>query len=134
MTRSTTPQKSPDQPAQTIPTRFIGCDVGKSSIAVCDSRDGSVRTLANAKETLEVFMGSLDDTCLIVCEAAGNPATRSATACKPSFCCAAISSISGSPSPIERARRAPRQSPAISTRCSPVSTRRSPPSIKRSRN
>lgn len=68
MTRSTTPQNSPSQKSA---TRFIGCDVGKSSIVVCDSQDGRVKTLANAKEALEVFMTGLDDTCLIVCEATG---------------------------------------------------------------
>ena len=53
------------------PTRFIGCDVGKTLIVVCDSRDGSTRTLANTPEALAGFAARLDTTCLVVCEATG---------------------------------------------------------------
>lgn len=54
-----------------IPDRFIGCDVGKTSIVVFDSRDASTRTLANRPEPLAAFAASLDTTCLVVCEATG---------------------------------------------------------------
>ena len=53
------------------PARFIGCDVGKTSIVVFDSRDASTRTVANKPEPLAAFAAGLDDTCLVVCEATG---------------------------------------------------------------
>ena len=49
------------------PTRFIGCDVGKTRIVTCDSRDGSTHTLANTPEALAAFAARLDGTCLVVC-------------------------------------------------------------------
>ena len=53
------------------PTRFIGCDVGKASIVVFDSRSGRLTTIPNRRDPLEAFVASLDDACLIVCEATG---------------------------------------------------------------
>ena len=84
MKRSTTPQ-TPLRDVQTqdfqtgiqtqdIPTavtRFIGCDVGKTSVVVCDSYDGRIRTVPNERAALEALVAGLDDTCLIVCEATG---------------------------------------------------------------
>lgn len=53
------------------PTRFIGCDVGKASITIFDSRDGRTRAIANRREALVAFVAGLDATCLVVCEATG---------------------------------------------------------------
>jgi transposase len=53
------------------PARFIGCDVGKASVAVFDSRDGRRKTIANELDALTGFAAELDDTCLVVCEATG---------------------------------------------------------------
>lgn len=55
----------------TSPTRFIGCDVGKSSITVFDSRDGSTRVIANEPAALDAFAAGLDPAGLLVCEATG---------------------------------------------------------------
>ena len=52
-------------------TRFIGCDVGKASIVVFDSRDGRTITVPNRPDELAAFAASLDDTCVVVCEATG---------------------------------------------------------------
>lgn len=52
-------------------TRFIGCDVGKATIVVFDSRDGRTRSLANTPKALAAFAESLDATALVVCEATG---------------------------------------------------------------
>lgn len=55
-----------------IPTRrIIGCDVGKASIVVFDSRDRQPRTLPNQPEPLAAFAAALDPACLVVCEATG---------------------------------------------------------------
>ena len=55
----------------TDPTRFIGCDVGKTSIVVFDSRDSRTVTVPNRPNDLAAFAASLDDTCLVICEATG---------------------------------------------------------------
>ena len=57
--------------ASPIPTRFLGCDVGKAGIVVFDSRDASLRTLPNQPDSLATFAAGLDPTCLVVCEATG---------------------------------------------------------------
>ena len=54
-----------------VPTRFIGCDVGKTSIVVFDSRCGQTCTIANRPADLARFAATLDDACLAVCEATG---------------------------------------------------------------
>ena len=57
---------------QTTPaSRFIGCDVGKSSIIVFDSRDRRTETIPNQSEALAELAGRLDETCLVICEATG---------------------------------------------------------------
>lgn len=53
------------------PSHFIGCDVGKTSIVVFDSRDGRTRTIPNRPADLAVLAERLDDTCLAICEATG---------------------------------------------------------------
>ncbi len=53
------------------PTAFIGCDVGKASIVVFDSRDERTTTIPNRAEELASFAASLDDSCLVICEATG---------------------------------------------------------------
>lgn len=57
-------------PAKT-PVVFIGCDVGKASIVISDSRDPRTRSLRNRAEDLALFAASLDPTCFVVCEATG---------------------------------------------------------------
>jgi transposase len=57
--------------AAAAPAHFIGCDVGKTSIVVFDSRDGQIRAVDNRPADLAKFAASLDPTCLVVCEATG---------------------------------------------------------------
>lgn len=54
-----------------VPTAFIGCDVGKTNIVVFDSRDGRTRTIPNLPEYLAAFADTLDEGCLVICEATG---------------------------------------------------------------
>jgi transposase len=61
--------------ASTTPTRFIGCDVGKASIVVFDSRDGRIRTIANRRDDLAALAAEFDASCLLVCEATGGHET-----------------------------------------------------------
>lgn len=61
------PANTPDP----TPTRFLGCDVGKTSIVVFDTRDATTRTLPNQPAALAAFAATLDATCLVVCEATG---------------------------------------------------------------
>lgn len=53
------------------PTRFIGCDVGKSSIVVFDSNSGRLARLANLPDALAAFAADLDEATLVICEATG---------------------------------------------------------------
>jgi transposase len=53
------------------PTHFIGCDVGKASIVICDSRTGQTRTVPNRPKDLAAFAATLDRTSLAICEATG---------------------------------------------------------------
>lgn len=53
------------------PMAFIGCDVGKVSIVVFDSRDATTRTMANEPTALAEFVATLDASCLVICEATG---------------------------------------------------------------
>jgi transposase len=62
--------------ASNTPLAIIGCDVGKASIVVCDSRDGRIRTIANRPDALADFAARLDATCLVVCEATGGYETE----------------------------------------------------------
>ena len=55
----------------TPPGRFIGCDVGKSSIVVFDSRDRRTETIPNQNNAVAELAGRLDETCLVICEATG---------------------------------------------------------------
>jgi len=56
----------------TLPTRFIGCDVGKHSIVVFDSANKQLSTVPNTQDALTRFAMGLDATsCLVVCEATG---------------------------------------------------------------
>ncbi len=57
--------------ASPLPLAFIGCDVGKTSVVVFDSRTSLTTTLLNQPEALVAFASQLDDTCLVVCEATG---------------------------------------------------------------
>jgi transposase len=53
------------------PIHVFGCDVGKTSITVFDSRTNATFTLANRPDALSAFAVRLDDDCLVVCEATG---------------------------------------------------------------
>jgi len=55
----------------TIPTRFIGCDVGKAQIVVFDSASEDVISLPNKAEPLAAFAATLDGNSLVICEATG---------------------------------------------------------------
>lgn len=53
------------------PTRVLGCDVGKRRIVVFDSADGGISVIDNRPDALARLAGTLDDSCLVVCEATG---------------------------------------------------------------
>ncbi len=53
------------------PAHFVGCDVGKTSIVVFDSRTGQTVTVPNRPADLARFAAKLDGTCLAICEATG---------------------------------------------------------------
>lgn len=53
------------------PTRFIGCDVGKTGVVIFDSATARTRTVENTLEALSAALAGLDDTCLLVCESTG---------------------------------------------------------------
>lgn len=57
--------------AATAHPHVVGCDVGKDSVVICDSRTGEIRELANRPEVLADFVGGLPSDCLLVCEATG---------------------------------------------------------------
>ena len=57
--------------AHAPPQRFIGCDVGQNHIAVFDSANPRATTIPNTPPALAAFAGTLDPTCLVVCEATG---------------------------------------------------------------
>jgi hypothetical protein len=58
------------------PSRFIGCDVGKTAIVVFDTASGRTYAVANTPEALSGFAASLEATCFVVCEATGLPSRR----------------------------------------------------------
>ena len=49
----------------------VGCDVGKTTIVVCDSRGTRTQSVPNAPAALEAFAASIDPAALVVCEATG---------------------------------------------------------------
>ena len=53
------------------PSRFIGCDVGKTAIVVFDAMSGRSHSIANAPQALSDFAAGLEATCFVVCEATG---------------------------------------------------------------
>lgn len=55
----------------TIPTHFVGCDVGKAEIVVFDSGSGKTTSLPNRADALAAFAASIDPAALVVCEATG---------------------------------------------------------------
>jgi transposase len=55
----------------TLPSLFVGCDVGKAEIAVCISPGEHSFILPNRTDALARFARELDPACLIVCEATG---------------------------------------------------------------
>jgi transposase len=58
-------------PSVSLPSRFIGCDVGKAEIVVFDQSLNQLCTIANEAAALDEFAAGLDETCLVVCEATG---------------------------------------------------------------
>ena len=55
----------------TAPQRFIGCDVGKTAIFVHDLTTARSQAIANQPQALADFAATLEDDCLVVCEATG---------------------------------------------------------------
>lgn len=53
------------------PTRFVGCDVGKTGVTVFDSATGKVREWSNTAAALDELAATLDAATLAVCEATG---------------------------------------------------------------
>ena len=89
---------------------FIGCDVGKSDIVVHDSGSGAIRTIANRPKELVAFMATLDEACLVICEATGGYEAALLDA-------AVQAGIAAPPSPISGPMRArSRRSFALSAR------------------
>ena len=58
-------------PHPATPSRFIGCDVGKTAIVVFDAMSGRSHSIANAPQALSDFAAGLEATCFVVCEATG---------------------------------------------------------------
>lgn len=58
-------------PTTDVPTRFVGCDVGKKAITVFDSATGKTVDLPNTTQALDDLAASLDPACLVICEATG---------------------------------------------------------------
>lgn len=54
-----------------VPSRIIGCDVGKAVITVFDSAVGRAVNVDNTPDALTEFVAAIDDDGLIVCEATG---------------------------------------------------------------
>lgn len=54
-----------------MPTRFIGCDVGKHHIVVFDSAGGQTRQIDNKPGELAAFAATLPKDCFALCEATG---------------------------------------------------------------
>lgn len=54
-----------------LPSSFVGCDVGKTEIAVSIDPGGRTFTLPNRSDALARFVRDLDPACLIVCKATG---------------------------------------------------------------
>ena len=57
--------------ATTTPSRFIGCDVGKTSVEIFDHGDGCRQSVANEPAALAAFAATLDAASFVVCEATG---------------------------------------------------------------
>ncbi|MGP7797157.1 IS110 family transposase, partial [Sphingomonas sp. CLY1604] len=55
----------------TVPTCFIGCDVGKAEIVVFDSRTERITRVRNTGTALADFAAALDPGALVICEATG---------------------------------------------------------------
>jgi transposase len=55
----------------TVPTRFVGCDVGKTTIIVFDSDIQEIKSLANEPDALAAWAAGLDETSLVICEGTG---------------------------------------------------------------
>ncbi|MBB4633979.1 IS110 family transposase [Sphingosinicella soli] len=55
----------------TMPTRFVGCDVGKTEIHIFDTCGAQSVCLPNEPAALAGFAAGLDENCLVICEATG---------------------------------------------------------------
>jgi transposase len=55
----------------TVPSSFIGCDVGKTEIVVFDSRTGRTTKIPNKSSPLTTFFRAIDPNALVICEATG---------------------------------------------------------------
>jgi len=52
-------------------SRFIGCDVGKTTIVIFDAASRRTHAIANEPQALARFASGLEPTCFVVCEATG---------------------------------------------------------------
>jgi transposase len=52
-------------------SRFIGCDVGKTTVVIFDAAHNRTCSIANQPEALADFAATCDQTCFVVCEATG---------------------------------------------------------------
>jgi transposase len=53
------------------PCRFIGCDVGKTTLMFSEHGQSATIEIANRRADIEAFAAKLDAGCLLVCEATG---------------------------------------------------------------
>lgn len=53
------------------PRRFIGCDVGKTTLVFGEHGQTATHEIANRRVDIEAFAAKLDADCLLVCEATG---------------------------------------------------------------
>lgn len=53
------------------PRRFIGCDVGKTTLVISEHGQSATIEIANCRADIEAYAAGLDGGCLLVCEATG---------------------------------------------------------------
>lgn len=53
------------------PCRFVGCDVGKTTLVFAEHGQSATIEIANRRPDIEAFAAKLDAGCLLVCEATG---------------------------------------------------------------
>lgn len=53
------------------PCRFVGCDVGKTTLVFAEHGQSATTGIANRRADIEAFVSGLDASCLLACEATG---------------------------------------------------------------